>query len=225
MHWIWDGPSWLGHGSNPLYAPVSPSLGEGVWPRVRQFSSAKAIPEEGLQLEMIFHTLLPSCARPVTPSQLAFFIHWLFSGNTYWVPAMDEASLVRESSCNAGDPASIPGSGRSPRGGNGNPFQYSCLENLMDKEEPRGLQSMGMQESGTTKWLTLHFNRGQEFIKHIVEGMCACPVTSVMSDSATPCTVAHQAPLSMGFSRQDYLNGLLCPSTGNLADQGRTHVS
>ena len=50
--------------------------------------------------------------------------------------------------------------------------------------------------------------------------MYACPVTSVMSDSATPCTVAHQAPLSMGSSRQDYLNGLLCPSTGNLADQG-----
>ena len=172
MHWIWDGPSWLGHGSNPLYAPVSPSLGEEVWPRVRQFSSAKAIPEEGRKLEMIFHPLLPSCARPVIPSQLAFFIHWLFSGNTYWAPAMDEASLVRESSCNAGDPASIPGSGRSPRGGNGNPFQYSCLENLMDKEEPRGLQSMGMQESDTTERLTLHFNRGQEFVKHIVEGMC-----------------------------------------------------
>ena len=48
--------------------------------------------------------------------------------------------------------------------------------------------------------------------------MHAGPVTSVMSDSATPCTVAYQAPLSMGFSRQDYLNGLLCPSPGNLAD-------
>ena len=42
----------------------------------------------------------------------------------------------------------------------------------MDKEEPRGLQSMGMQESDTTERLTLHFNRGQEFVKHIVEGMC-----------------------------------------------------
>ena len=31
-----------------------------------------------------------------------------------------------------GDPGSIPGSGRSPGGGNGNPFQYSCLENPMD---------------------------------------------------------------------------------------------
>ena len=32
-----------------------------------------------------------------------------------------------------GDSGSIPGSGRSPRGGNGNPLQYSCLENPMDR--------------------------------------------------------------------------------------------
>ena len=34
---------------------------------------------------------------------------------------------------NAGDPGSIPGSGRSPGGGNSNPFQYSCLENSMNR--------------------------------------------------------------------------------------------
>ena len=38
------------------------------------------------------------------------------------------------SACNAGDPGSIPGSGRSPGEGNGNPLQYSCLENPMDGE-------------------------------------------------------------------------------------------
>ena len=36
------------------------------------------------------------------------------------------------SACNAGDPGSIPGSGRSPGEGNGNPLQYSGLENSMD---------------------------------------------------------------------------------------------
>ena len=36
------------------------------------------------------------------------------------------------SACNAGDQGSIPGSGRSPGEGNGNPLQYSCLENSMD---------------------------------------------------------------------------------------------
>ena len=34
---------------------------------------------------------------------------------------------------NAGDPGSIPGSGRSPGGGNGNPLQYSCLGSPMDR--------------------------------------------------------------------------------------------
>ena len=39
----------------------------------------------------------------------------------------------KESACNAGDLGSIPGSERSPREGNGNPLQYSCLENPMDR--------------------------------------------------------------------------------------------
>ena len=39
----------------------------------------------------------------------------------------------KEAACNAGDPGSIPGSGRSPGEGNGYPLQYSCLENPMDR--------------------------------------------------------------------------------------------
>ena len=51
------------------------------------------------------------------------------------------------SACNAGDPGSIPGLGRFPGEGNGNPLQYSFLENPMD-EEPGGLQSTGSQRVG-----------------------------------------------------------------------------
>ena len=46
-------------------------------------------------------------------------------------------SMDKESTYGAGDignAASIPGSGRSPGGGHGNPLQYSCLENLMGRE-------------------------------------------------------------------------------------------
>ena len=39
----------------------------------------------------------------------------------------------KKPACNAGDLGSIPGSGRPPGEGNGNPFQYSCLENPMDR--------------------------------------------------------------------------------------------
>ena len=40
--------------------------------------------------------------------------------------------MVKSLPANAGDPGSIPGSGRPPGGGHGNPLQYSCLENPMD---------------------------------------------------------------------------------------------
>ena len=43
---------------------------------------------------------------------------------------------------------STPRLGRSLRGGHGNPLQYSCLENPMDRGEPGGLQSIGSQSVG-----------------------------------------------------------------------------
>ena len=55
--------------------------------------------------------------------------------------------MAKNSLANAGDVkdiGSIPGLGRSPGEGNGNPLQDSCLENSMDRE-PGGLQSVGSQ--------------------------------------------------------------------------------
>ena len=60
------------------------------------------------------------------------------------------SSVGKEFACNAGDPGSVPGLRRSPGEGNGNPLQYSCLENPMDRGA-RGLQSMGSQELDTTE--------------------------------------------------------------------------
>ena len=48
------------------------------------------------------------------------------------VPASLVAQTAKTSACNAGDQGLIPGSGRSPGEGNGNPLQYPCLENSMD---------------------------------------------------------------------------------------------
>ena len=53
----------------------------------------------------------------------------------------------------------------------------------------------------------------------------ACSVTSVMFDFATLWTVAHQAPLSLGFSRWEYWSGLPCPPPGHLPDLGIKFVS
>ena len=52
----------------------------------------------------------------------------------YW--ASQVATVVKNSPANSGDmrdPGSIPGSGRSPGGGHGNPLQYSCLKNPVDR--------------------------------------------------------------------------------------------
>ena len=67
---------------------------------------------------------------------LFFFTFWYFKieviliiyiyGLPWWLS-------VKESTCNAGDADSIPGSGRSPGGGLGNPLQYSCLGNPMGR--------------------------------------------------------------------------------------------
>ena len=59
----------------------------------------------------------------------------------------------KESACNAGDPGSIPGLGRSSREGNDYLLKYFCLENSMDRV-PGGLQSMRSQRvrlDGITK--------------------------------------------------------------------------
>ena len=58
-----------------------------------------------------------------------------------------------ESACNVGDLVSIPGLGRSPGGGHGNPLQYSCLETPMDREA-WWASSWGCKESDTTEWLS-----------------------------------------------------------------------
>ena len=49
---------------------------------------------------------------------------WGFSGGSV---------VKKKSTCHTGDPSLIPGSGRSPGEGNGNPLQYSCLENPMHR--------------------------------------------------------------------------------------------
>ena len=68
-----------------------------------------------------------------------FFLTYLcqiffFLENTKYVKLLFPGSSDgKESVCNVGDPSSIPGSGGTPREGNGNPLQLSCLRNPMDR--------------------------------------------------------------------------------------------
>ena len=60
----------------------------------------------------------------------------------------------KESACNAGDLGSIPGLGRSPRGGHGNPLQYSCLENPHGQGSLAGYSPWGRRVG--YDWVTKH---------------------------------------------------------------------
>ena len=57
--------------------------------------------------------------------------------------------MLKNSPANSGDVSSIPGSGRSPGKGNGNPLQFPAWE-ILQTEEPGRLQSVGFQESDMT---------------------------------------------------------------------------
>ena len=54
-------------------------------------------------------------------------------GVTYVMMGFSGGSDGKESACNAGDPGSVPGLERSPGEGHGNPLQYLCLENPIDR--------------------------------------------------------------------------------------------
>ena len=58
----------------------------------------------------------------------------IFKYEKYIYMGFSSSSDGEASASNAGDLGSIPGLGRSPENGNDNPFQYSCLENPMDRE-------------------------------------------------------------------------------------------
>ena len=83
--------------------------------------------------------LLCQCWRPLLA--VATVVPLIVSGD----------SVSKESTCNAGDPDSIPGLGRSPGEGNGNPLQYSCLENSMDMGSLVDYSLWGHKESDTTE--------------------------------------------------------------------------
>ena len=64
----------------------------------------------------------------------------------------------------ASDMALIPGSGRSPRKGNGNSLQYSCLENSMDRGASQAI--VHGKEQDTTDRLHFHFHLKQKLVDH-----------------------------------------------------------
>ena len=119
------------------------------------------------ELVMLSNHLILCCSFLLLPSgfvsirvffkELALLIrlpkYWSFSfsnspSNEYsgLISLTPGCSVVKNPPANAGDAGSIPGSGRSPGEGNGNPLQYPCLGNPMDRGVELGLQVMESQK-------------------------------------------------------------------------------
>ena len=127
----------------------------------------------------------------------------------YWKEGIPRWLSGKESTCNAGDVSSIPGSGRSPGRGNGKPLQYSCLGNPMDRGVWR-TRVHGILKAGPH----LATKPPPKRIQNKVWSLCTH--AKVLQSCPTLCTsmdcVAHQASLTMGFSRQ--LSHTVAQSTG-----------
>ena len=80
----------------------------------------------------------------------------------------------------------------------------------------------GIFKARVLAWVAIDFSDVSKQIPLNIAYACAC---SVVSDSVTLWTVAHQAPLSKKFSRQEYWSGLPFPSPGDLPDPGIKPVS
>ena len=84
-----------------------------------------------------------------------------------------DGSDSKESACSVGDLDSIPGSGRSPGGGHGNPLQYPCLENPHGQRSLAGYCPWGHKESDMTEGLsTAHMEKPGSFrVNHCVKSV------------------------------------------------------
>ena len=93
----------------------------------------------------------------------------------------------KASACNVGDPTSVPGLGRSPRVGNGNPLQYSCLDNSMDRGAWWATVH-GVVKSCTR--LTIpHQDQGVNTPDRVTAGSYRRPYSVLLGQSESMCTI------------------------------------
>ena len=101
------------------------------------------------------------------------FKHWINITISLTVRGFPSGSVGKESACNAGDLGSIPGLGRSPGEGNGNPLQCSCLENSIDRGA-RQATVHGIAVTHNWETFTFHSQLGFPGSASGKESTCQC---------------------------------------------------
>ena len=151
----------------------------------------------------------------------------------------------KESACSSGDRDLIPESGISLGWGYGNPLQYSCLENSLDRGAWWATVQRVAKSQTQPNWLNTHIHRSAWKIWNLLQSeimlqwtpkhphldstinillylfvLCCKKLFPCVWFFVTLWTLACQAPLSVEFSRKEYWNGLPCPSPGYLPNPG-----
>ena len=91
------------------------------------------VPSSIVAVSICIPTVVQEHSLFSTPSAAFMACRHFDDGHSYWY-RLPCSSKGKESACNVGDQGSIPGLGSSSGEGNGNPLQYSCLENFIDRE-------------------------------------------------------------------------------------------
>ena len=143
-------------------APLSMGISRQEYWSGLPFPPPGDLPNSGIKPETPLSPALAAGFFTTEPQMPLGTRRWLvlfksyLRGPSVWYWDFPAGSDGKESTCNAGHPGSIPGSGRSLEVGNGNPPQYSYLGNLKT-EETGGLKSMGRQRV-RHNWVTnIHF--------------------------------------------------------------------
>ena len=133
-------------------------------------------PTQGLNPGLLHCRQILYCLRNPQIQWLALLLYWLYFSGTQPArsprcvcydlskrlvkamvfPGFPGSSVSRESTCNAGDMGSIPGLGRYPGGGHGNPLQCSCLESAHGQRSLAGYSPWGRKGSDMTERLSTH---------------------------------------------------------------------
>ena len=160
--------------------------------------TVKEYPHKFLALSLIGNiTIIGNhCCRPFSAS---FWTTWL---DLYSWRGFPCGTAVKNPPANTGDSGSIPGSGRSPGEGNGNPLQYSCLENPIDRGAWQAIVHGVAKESDMTWRLNHHHHTAGETPQRIMryfESLEAMP----------------KDPSSWGFAQSVQIGSILQRLLGN----------
>ena len=110
--------------------------------RLKWLSSSSSI-----YISLLLSQFITPSPSPNLSTEIDFYNHPI------WSCGFPDGSMVKNPSANTGNVGLIPGLGRSPGEGNGNPLQYSCWGNLMDRGAWQAAVHGVTEELDTTQWL------------------------------------------------------------------------